>query len=134
MVGEHGDLVIWDVEMGDAITGPIDIRGGVAACGYSPTGHYIAYGARREVTICDPKTGSVVARTWVRGSIKSLAWRPDGHAIAIGDSNGRVYLFVLENFADLTGGLPSERLRHQRTGPDYLREATSKEKPRLWRT
>jgi WD40 repeat protein len=100
VVGERGDLVIWDVESGDPVTGPIDIRGGVSACGYSPTGRHIAYSARREVTIRDPDTGSVVARTWVRGSIKSLAWRPDGHAIAVGDSNGRVYLFVLENLAD----------------------------------
>jgi WD40 repeat protein len=96
IAGANRPLFVWNARNGAVVLSldrPVD---GTLAVAWSPDGASIAFGGYdTALTLCDPSSGSVVARTRTpdAASVTALAWSPDGERLAIGTWSGCVHLW-----------------------------------------
>ncbi len=117
---DDGDLVVWDLESGDALA-ELDVHdGSIADIAVSPTGALVASGSDRgAIAMYNLVDGSM--RWWgsdMAGQVYGLAFTPDGRLLAATDDEG-VTLFRSDDgeVLDVRADPGATRLEFSPTGP-----------------
>jgi WD40 repeat protein len=110
----HGDgsIILWNIESGQPIAGPIKLVSNVTALALSPDGSKLAVGGEGDIALWDvaSRQQSGPALRGHYDAVKALAFSPDGKLLASGGEDSDVMLWNVET-RQLVDLLPEHNAR-----------------------